>query len=140
MCAPFGRERHAALFVEQTEQITLYKRYNKSVYYFNRNIEVDFYIPDEGLAIQASYRMSDEVTIEREIKALVALNSLYTLKKAIIITYEDEGEIERNGLRIEIIPSWKWGLNEGHSDINNDVITRTAHKVNRNYTCYHYHP
>ena len=34
--------------------------------------------------------------------ALVALNSLYTLKKAIIITYEDEGEIERNGLRIEI--------------------------------------
>ena len=69
------------MFVEQTEQITLYKRYNKSVYYFNRNIEVDFYIPDEGLAIQASYRMSDEVTIERETKALVALNSLYTLKK-----------------------------------------------------------
>lgn len=78
MCAPFSRERNAALFVEQTEQITLYKRYNKSVYYFNRNIEVDFYIPDEGLAIQASYRMSDEVTIERETKALVALNSLYT--------------------------------------------------------------
>lgn len=26
--------------------------------------------------------------------ALVALNSLYTLKKAIIITYEDEGEME----------------------------------------------
>lgn len=118
MCAPFGRERHAALFVEQTEQITLYKRYNNSVYYFNRNIEVDFYIPDEGLAIQASYRMSDEVTIERETKALVALNSLYTLKKAMIITYEDEGEMERDGLRIEIIPSWKWVLNEGHSDTN----------------------
>lgn len=122
MCAPFGRERHAALFVEQTEQITLYKRYNKSVYYFNRNIEVDFYIPDEGLAIQASYRMSDAVTIERETKALVALNSLYTLKKAIIITYEDEGEIERDGLRIEIIPSWKWVLNEGHSDTNRQCI------------------
>ena len=110
------------MFVEQTEQITLYKRYNNSVYYFNRNIEVDFYIPDEGLAIQASYRMSDEVTIERETKALVALNSLYTLKKAIIITYEDEGEIERNGLRIEIIPSWKWVLNECHSDTNRQCI------------------
>lgn len=110
------------MFVEQTEQITLYKRYNKSVYYFNRNIEVDFYIPDEGLAIQASYRMSDEVTIERETKALVALNSLYTLKKAMIITYEDEGEIERDGLRIEITPSWKWVLNEGHSDTNRQYI------------------
>lgn len=35
-----------------------------------------------------------------------------------IITYEDEGEIERDGLRIEIIPIWKWVLNEGHSDTN----------------------
>lgn len=66
--------------------------------------------------------MSDEVTIERETKALVALNSIYTLKKAIIITYEDEGEIERDGLRIEIIPSWKWVLNEGHSDTNRQHI------------------
>lgn len=54
--------------------------------------------------------------------ALVALNSLYTLKKAMIITYEDEGEIERDGLRIEITPSWKWVLNEGHSDTNRQYI------------------
>lgn len=39
-----------------------------------------------------------------------------------IITYEYEGEIERDGLRIEIIPSWKWVLNEGHSDTNNFCI------------------
>lgn len=70
------------------------------------------------LNIIRQHRIKPIVFILSYRKALVALNSLYTLKKAMIITYEDEGEIERDGLRIEIIPSWKWVLNEGHSDTN----------------------
>ena len=69
------------LLLENLCAITLYKKYGSGIYYFNRNIEVDFYVPDEGLAVQACYRMSDESTLEREIKALVAINSLYPLKK-----------------------------------------------------------
>lgn len=90
--------------------INLYKRYGKGVYYFNRNIEVDFYVPDEKLAIQASFRMSEEATLEREIKALVALHGLYETQRNQIITYEDEGIMERDGIKIEIIPVWKWLL------------------------------
>lgn len=90
--------------------INLYKRYGKGVYYFNRNIEVDFYVPDEKLAIQASFRMSEEATLEREIKALVALHGLYETLRNLIITYEDEGIMERDGIKIEIIPVWKWLL------------------------------
>lgn len=90
--------------------INLYKRYGKGVYYFNRNIEVDFYVPDEKLAIQASFRMSEEATLEREIKALVALHGLYESQRNLIITYEDEGIMERDGIKIEIIPVWKWLL------------------------------
>ena len=90
--------------------IKLYKRYGKGVYYFNRNIEVDFYVPDEKLAIQASFRMSEEATLEREIKALVALHGLYETQRNLIITYEDEGIMERDGIKIEIIPVWKWLL------------------------------
>lgn len=90
--------------------ITLYKKYGSSLYYYNRGIEVDFYVPDEGLAIQASYRMSDEATLEREIKALETLHSFSPLKKALIITFEDEGVLQRNGLTIELIPIWKWVL------------------------------
>ena len=63
------------------------------------------------MAVQASYRMSDESTLEREIKALVAINTLYPLKRAIIVTYEDEEVMERDGLKIEIVPVWKWVLN-----------------------------
>lgn len=90
--------------------INLYKRYGKGVYYFNRNIEVDFYVPDEKLAIQASFRMSEEATLKREIKALVALHGLYETERNLIITYEDEGIMERDGIKIEIIPVWKWLL------------------------------
>lgn len=90
--------------------INLYKRYGKGVYYFNRNIEVDFYVPDEKLAIQASFRMSEEATLEREIKALVALHGLYETQRNLIITYEDEGIMERDGIKIEITPVWKWLL------------------------------
>ena len=90
--------------------INLYKRYGEGVYYFNRNIEVDFYVPDEKLAIQASFRMSEEATLEREIKALVALHGLYETQRNLIITYEDEGIMERDGIKIEIIPVWKWLL------------------------------
>lgn len=98
------------LLLENLCAITLYKKFDKSLYYYNRSVEVDFYVPDEGLAIQASYRMSDAATLEREVKALVALHSVYPLRKAIIITYEDEDTIERDGLEIEVLPIWKWIL------------------------------
>lgn len=98
------------LLLENLCAITLYKKYGNKLYYYNRRIEVDFFIPDEGLAIQASYRMSDEATLEREAKALEALHSFYPLKKAVIITYEDEGTLQRNGLTIELFPVWKWVL------------------------------
>ena len=98
------------LLLENLCAITLYKEYGRGLYYYNRNVEVDFYVPDEGLAIQASYRMSDAATLEREAKALAALHSIHPLRKAIIITYEDEGIIERDDLEIEIAPVWKWIL------------------------------
>ena len=67
-------------------------------------------MPDENLAIQASFRMSEEATLEREIKALVALHGLYETQRNLFITYEDEGIMERDGIKIEIIPVWKWLL------------------------------
>lgn len=104
------------LLLENLCAITLYKKYGKSLCYYNRNIEVDFYVADEGLAIQASYRMSDENTMKREVNALAALNSLYPLKKAIIVTYEDESVIECKGLEIEVVPVWEWVLEQGEID------------------------
>lgn len=93
--------------------ITLHKHYNRDddsprLYYYNRNIEVDFYIPDEHIAIQASYDINDETTRKREVNALVQLNALEPLKQALIITYDHEEQIELEGLTINVVPAWKW--------------------------------
>ena len=93
--------------------ITLHKKYNKDsempkLYYYNRNIEVDFFVPEESLAIQASYSVTDLGTRKREIDALLALNKKHPLQKARIITYDEEETIQEGGQTIEVIPIWKW--------------------------------
>ncbi len=93
--------------------ITLYRKYSHEeepqLYYYNKNVEVDFYVPDEQLAIQASYSISDTATRDREVGALVALKKVCPIQKALIITYDDEEEtIEMKDLTIDVIPIWKW--------------------------------
>lgn len=95
--------------------ITLYKKYNKDddvpgLYYYNRNIEVDFFVPDEALAVQAAYSIQNEETRKREVNALIELNKLKPLKEACIITYDEEEQIECENLVIDVIPMWKWLL------------------------------
>lgn len=97
--------------------ITLYKKYNKDedthrLYYYNRNIEIDFFIPDEAFALQASYSIQNEEIRKREVNALIELNKLKPLKKACIITYEEEEQIECENFVIDVIPIWKWLLQE----------------------------
>lgn len=91
----------------------IFKKYNNDaelshVYYYNRNVEVDFFVPEEGLAIQVSYSIESVDTRNREVSALKALNKIYPLKKALIITYDEEGSVETEGLSIEVVPIWKW--------------------------------
>ena len=78
------------------------------LYYYNQNIEVDFYVPDEGLAIQASFSLEDMDTRKREVAALITLNKVYPIRKAIIITYDEEEIIEEDGINIAVIPIWMW--------------------------------
>ena len=96
--------------------IALYKRYNTSteqprLYYYNRGVEVDFYVPGEKLAVQVSYSLAEAMTREREVGALVALDQLVSLKRCVIVTYDEEEEIDYKGLKIEVVPVWKWLMN-----------------------------
>ncbi len=88
--------------------IFLYKKYDNGLYYFNKNIEVDFFVPDEKLGVQVSYSIDDDETRKRELKALVALNNYIPLNRALVITKNTEKIVEYDGLRIEILPVWKW--------------------------------
>ena len=81
-----------------------------AVYFYNSNIEVDFYIPDDELAIQVSYFLDDIETFNRETIALVKLSSILSCRKLMIITRDEERVVEIKGKIIEIIPIWKWLL------------------------------
>lgn len=83
----------------------------RTVFFYNHGVEVDFYIPRTETAIQVCYTINDaEGTFERESKALVKLQSQLSCRRNIIVTYGDEGVIEKDGVTIEIIPVWKFLL------------------------------
>lgn len=102
--------------LENLVAVTLLRKYgnepdNERVFYYNSGIEVDFYIPEDGLAIQVSYSVSQSNdTYEREVSALKKLPSLLECKRRLIITYDEESSIEDNNGTIEILPYWKWAL------------------------------
>ena len=97
--------------LENLVAVTLLRRYgtDDAVFFYNRN--VDFYLPDTGVAIQVCYTMnlSDE-TFQREVQALVKLNKVFECRQLLIITYDDEERIELEKCAIEVIPVWKWLL------------------------------
>lgn len=99
--------------LENMVAMELLRRYGleEQVFFYNKNVEVDFYIPDAATAIQVSYnpKKSDE-TWERESTSLIKLSKVLDCKRLIILTYELEENIELKGLNIEVIPVWKWLL------------------------------
>lgn len=96
--------------LENLVAITLFRKYGEELFYFNRNIEVDFYIPKEACAIQVSYKLDSEETRNRKISALISLHSFRPLRRAILITYNQEETVIKGDLQIDVIPVWRWLL------------------------------
>lgn len=96
--------------LENIVAIKLKQQYGDDLFFYNKNIEVDFFIPSEHRAIQVSYSIADDLTKQREIKALIKLSEVYATEKMEIITWDEESTIQENERTIEIIPVWKWLL------------------------------
>lgn len=83
----------------------------QAVYFYNHGIEVDFYVPQSETAIQVCYNMNDaDSTFERETQALVKVQQRLSCRRNVIVTYADEAVIEKDGVKIEVIPAWKFLL------------------------------
>ena len=83
---------------------------NERVFFYHDNYEVDFYVPDDELAVQVSYTLRDEETRKREIDALQKLPKRLPCKRRMVLTYDEEGTITDQFGTIEVIPAWKWLL------------------------------
>lgn len=100
----------ATSLLENQVAIRLRQKYGSQVYFYNKNVEVDFVVYDEGIAIQVSYSLSDPETEKREVDALLKLNKVLPMRKLMIICKDEERDITVNDVTIQVIPVWKWLL------------------------------
>ena len=99
--------------LENLVAISLIRQFGKedAVFFYNKGIEVDFYIPEKEWAIQVSYNIKDLETRERETDALIKLSKVLPCKRFLVITFDEESVLQMdNHSRIEVIPVWKWLL------------------------------
>lgn len=98
--------------LENLVAIELIRRYGtENVFFFENNVEIDFYVPSEKLAIQVSMQVLDNIdTKERETGAFIKLNNFIPDSKYILITNSEEATLHCNDIIIDVVPIWKWLL------------------------------
>ena len=82
------------------------------VFYYSDKNECDFIIVNKRKvenAIQVCYELNEK-NKEREIKGLVEAMDKFKLKKGLILTFDQEEEINIDKKKILIKPVWKWLL------------------------------
>lgn len=84
------------------------------LYYFNKNVEIDFCVPSAQLAIQVSYNLNDEATYEREVGGLIKFLRAFPGYHGYIITRDYQTQIKADGYTIEVVPIWKWLLQDNN--------------------------
>jgi predicted AAA+ superfamily ATPase len=94
--------------LENQVAIQLRRLYGEDVYFYQRNIEVDFYVPQLQLAVQVCYSLHDAETRTREVNALMKMARQVEVKKMLIITKEEEESIAQGEWNIEVTPVGKW--------------------------------
>ncbi len=98
---------------QKLENIILLELVKKEaeVFYFKERGECDFITKKDGKlnAIQVTFELNDK-NKEREINGLLAALSYLELEEGIIITNNQERELEVDGKKIKVIPAWKWTM------------------------------
>ena len=62
------------------------------------------------MAVQVSYSLKEESTRKRETDALLKIAETQAVETLLVITYDEEETIQKNGMEIKVIPIWKWLL------------------------------
>ena len=87
-------------------------RRNAPVYFFKNTGECDFVTEDHGkvtAALQVCYELSQK-NRERELEGLTGAMLTLGIKNGIILTYHQEETIVHKGFSLQVLPVWRWLL------------------------------
>lgn len=106
-------DRKESVQLENMAAVALARAYPDDVYYLKSaktGIDIDFYLPSVGLAVQAAYSIAGDAR-EREVGNLkkLAQNAAEAVR-CVIVTYEEEETIIEDGVTIEAVPLYKFLL------------------------------
>ena len=96
--------------LENLVAVHLHKLYEDKLFYIKSaktGINVDFYIPDENMAVQVAYSLDGDAR-EREVSNLVKLAKENPGTRLVIVTHSEEEIIETDEGVIEVIPCAKF--------------------------------
>ncbi|MCI2068455.1 MAG: ATP-binding protein [Bacilli bacterium] len=100
--------------LENLIAVTLHRAVKEDLYFIKSSktgIDVDFYLPETGLAIQACYSLSD-LDFDREVDNLVKLSeAMPSPLRLVVVTYEQKKTLNYRGKTIEVIPLLEFLLN-----------------------------
>ena len=94
------------------------KRRRKEIFYFANKSECDFVLVQDRKAthaIQVCHSPGEATTREREVRGLVEAMDGFGLKKGLIITDDETGEIREGNKKIVLKPYWFLALQEGEN-------------------------
>ncbi len=100
--------------LENLVLIELLRRYGDDLNFYKAGRECDFIVKEHGSqrvtkAVQVTYELSRQ-NKDREIKGLLEAMDYFNLDEGLILTYDQEDEVEMQGKRITVKPVWKWSL------------------------------
>lgn len=102
--------------LENTVFLELYRRASATdrIYYYQDRGECDFVVERGGevqTLIQVCWSLTDAETRRREIAGLLdAYNALHGSDLLILTNDEEESIVTETGVKITVIPTWKWLL------------------------------
>lgn len=112
-----GQRFEQAVYLELRRRYPLLRRGGISYYLTQDRREIDFILGDPAqkaalALIQASLGLKDPETRKRETDSLAAAMRELGLKKAHIITLHEEEKIKTKAGIINVVPAWRWFLEE----------------------------
>jgi uncharacterized protein len=87
-----------------------FKRLGKEIHYFRQKGECDFIVSKNSeveMAVQVCYDLNND-NFRREVNGLTEAVKELGLSEGFIFTFNQKDELEKDGIRISLIPVWEW--------------------------------